>query len=116
MERKITSKTFSGMGYEKFYEPGGDGNMYAFDLRAGELAWRTKVGATGYWNEHQAACVDDGNVYTDNFDGCVYCFDAFTGKLKWSQYMGDCPYEPYKSWYDACITYAIFIIISILNV
>jgi hypothetical protein len=38
-------------------------------------------------------------IFTQGFDGVARAFDVDTGELKWSNYIGDCPYEPYKTWY-----------------
>ncbi len=101
----LWSRAFSALcrgatGYGKFYQPGANGDFYAFDLHTGELVWKTQLDDATYFSEC-GLCIGDGIVCDANYNGKVYAFDAETGEVKWINYVGDCPYEPYKSWYGS---------------
>jgi outer membrane protein assembly factor BamB len=97
-EIPFTSYNSPSVGYGKAYLAGEDQYMYSFDIHTGQLVWKSEIAMNSFTNQH-GHCVGNGLVVVTNFDGNVYAFDAFTGKLVWRYYMGDCPFEPYYSWY-----------------
>jgi eukaryotic-like serine/threonine-protein kinase len=58
---------------------GGDGGIYALDLRSGKQQWTYKT--TG--RVRATPAVKDGVVITGSWDGRVYALDLATGKERW---------------------------------
>jgi len=86
----------SGGGYGRWYQPMGDGSIWAYNARTGHIDWVNRNATGSYWVEFHVM-VGDHCVACANKDGNIYCFDSETGDLKWTFFAGACPYEPWKS-------------------
>jgi hypothetical protein len=86
------------LAYESVYSVSYDQHIYCFDYHTGEINWVSEIGCNSYSSENSVS-VGDGLCSIGSYDGCMYVFDAFTGEFKSRNYVGDCPYEFYKSYY-----------------
>jgi len=97
-EVSMTAYPTGSVGYGKYFIGKDDQYLYAYDINSGALAWKSEIPLNSFFNQH-GHCVGEGLVVSNGFDGRTIAFDVDTGKVVWRYYVGDCPYEPYKSWY-----------------
>lgn len=90
------------LGYDKVFCGGEDNYLYCFDLHTGAQLWRSETPLNSFFNQH-CHCVGNGLVVSIGYDGTTNAWDVNTGKLVWRYYIGDCQYEPFKSWYGTYV-------------
>ena len=97
-EVSMTSYCTGSVGYGKLFIGKDDQYLYAYDINTGAQVWKSEVPLKSFFNQH-GQCIGEGLVVAEGFDGRTIAFDAETGKRVWEYYVGDCPHEPYASWY-----------------
>jgi len=58
---------------------GGDGLVYAFDVKSGRVRWKFRTGG----RVRSSPAVSNGVVYVGSFDGSIYAIDLASGKQVW---------------------------------
>jgi outer membrane protein assembly factor BamB len=97
-ERMLDSYHSPTLAYDMVYTLCYDQHIYAFDYKTGAQRWRSSFPMSNYGSENSIS-VGDGLCSMGSYDGCIYVYDAFTGEFKSRNYVGDCPYEFYSSYY-----------------
>jgi eukaryotic-like serine/threonine-protein kinase len=61
------------------YFGSGDGQVYALDVKTGNLKWKYKTGSV----VHASPAIQDGQLFIGSFDGFFYALNKTDGKLLW---------------------------------
>ena len=97
-ETMVDSYHSPTLAYDCVYTLGYDQRIHVFDYHTGELRWISNFPMSNFGSENSIS-VGDGLCSMGSYDGCIYVYDAFTGAFKSRNYVGDCPYEFYSSYY-----------------
>jgi len=89
-----------------FYIQGDDQYLYGFDENTGAKVFRTQYPLLAFVPQH-THCITNQMAFDQGYDGVARCWNITNGNLIWAHYIGDCPYEPYKSWYGTWPSNAI---------
>lgn len=68
-----------------------DGNLYALDLKSGDIKWKFKTGG----DIRSTVTISENKLFLTSGDGILYALDKTNGKLIWAFTASDKKYDPY---------------------